>query len=79
MWQIRLAINEELMEALRPVALAMQRQDALLLDRTGVLTGRSMEQQDMLEEILNSLQPPVTDQLRLPLSKPRPSYLSSKG
>jgi hypothetical protein len=48
--------RQDLLEALRPVALAMQRQDSLH-------SQRQEETKELLLEVLNSLQPPVEDQI----------------
>lgn len=68
------------LEMMSPLAAALKRQDNLLLDRwEEVRQVRAMqhEQIEMLEEILNSLQPSVFQQLGLP-SRP-PSSPNSAG
>jgi len=70
-----------LLEALEPVAAALQRQDRLLLDQVEDLRNkvdfRHSQEMDLLGEILNSLQPPVYQQLGLS-SRPS-SSLNSAG
>jgi len=68
-----------LLEALEPIALAMQRQDRLMLDQVEDLRNkvdfRHDQQMELLGEILNSLQPSVRQQLGLP-SRPLSSLNS---
>lgn len=74
-------VAQLLLEALRPVALAMQRQDSLLELRADGLEQRletdQKELTELLMEVLRTLQPPVEQQLGLAPSRPLPSSLAS--
>lgn len=78
--QVAAVVHQQLMEALAPMAQALQRQDELLLQETENLQEQLWQGmanlQDLLKEVLNSLQPPVERQL-LP-STPPSSSLSSR-
>ena len=55
-FRVEQMVQQELMRAMEPLALALKRQDDLLMDRTRELEG-------LLLEVLQSLQPPVEQQL----------------
>ena len=55
---VALEVNKQLMLALAPLAQALIRQDSLAMDN-------QQQTVEMLAEVLNSLQPPVTQQLGL--------------
>jgi hypothetical protein len=67
-------LREGLLEALRPLAQALQRQDSLLLEQTARLERLQNSQQEQTEEllleVLNSLQPPASQQLLPRLESP---------
>lgn len=72
-------LRELLLEALAPVAEAMQRQDQLHQDHQMVLLMDNQQQTELLEEILSSLQPSAQTQIyqQLGLLNPIPSSLNS--
>lgn len=67
-----LVMERQLMHLAKPLAQAMQRQDDLIVTRTGQLSSllrqQQTEQTDLLEAVLQSLQPTAEEQLLSELS-----------
>lgn len=70
---LQMLVRALLLEALEPLAQALQRQDSLLLERTPPLQPLLLEQRELLLEILSSLQPSPASLLRQELSLPSPT------
>jgi len=61
--ELRLQQRMLLMEALAPMAEALQRMDSLQQQQWQQTHLHLMTQEDLLKEVLNSLQPPVSQQI----------------
>jgi hypothetical protein len=70
---LQMLVRALLLEALEPLAQALQRQDSLLLRQTRQLGQSLQEEQELLLEILSSLQPSPASLLRQELSLPSPT------
>lgn len=85
--ELQALLQQTLLEALRPLAAALQRQDQLVVLKAQELEQRlsplltlppqQAEQTDLLREVLSSLQPTAQEQLLGLLSSPPPSSPSS--
>jgi len=77
--QIRLQQRMLLLEALTPMAEALQRLDNLQRTATQQLDKRLQYQEELLMEVLNSLQPPAQEQIfpQIGPQTPRASFPSS--
>lgn len=69
-WKLEASQRSLLLEALRPVAEAMHRQDSLRQDQFQVLQKLGANLEELQLEVLNSLQPPVDQQLFPRLGQP---------
>jgi hypothetical protein len=70
---LQMLVRALLLEALEPLALALQRQDSLLLQRTPPLEPLLREQREILLEVLSSVQPSQASLLMQDLSLPSPT------
>lgn len=79
--QMRLQHRMLLMEALTPMAEALQRLDNLQRQGSQQQYEHLKYLEDLLKEVLNSLQPPVSQQIFLPTGQPvvTSSYPSSES
>lgn len=84
--ELQALLQQTLLEALRPLAAALQRQDQLLLQQVSqllldlrLLHPQMEEQTDLLREVLSSLQPTAQEQLLDKLDPTRPSWSPSSA
>ena len=70
--QIRLQTRMLLLEALTPMAEALERMDILMQQQWQQTHVHLMMQEDLLKEVLNSLQPPVSQQIFPQTGQPMP-------
>lgn len=79
--ELRLQQRMLLMEALAPMAEALQRMDSLQRQGSQQQYEHLKYLEDLLKEVLNSLQPPVSQQIFLPTGQPvvTSSYPSSES
>lgn len=79
--QMRLQHRMLLMEALTPMAEALQRLDNLQRQGSQQQHKQQQLQEELIKEVLNSLQPPVSQQIFLPTGQPvvTSSYPSSES
>jgi hypothetical protein len=70
--QMRLQNRMLLMEALTPLAAALQRLDNLQQQQWQKTHLHLLHQEELLEEILNSLQPPASQQIFQRIGQPTP-------
>ena len=68
--ELRLQQRMLLLEALTPLAASLTRMDNLQQEYWQKTHLHQLMQEDLLKEVLNSLQPPVSQQISLPTGQP---------